>query len=70
MPATAPANRTPSTPKASTALIGFEAKLWLTADIAVHGHMLIPERYGYSVAVNKTVKGNRPDVMTVGVTQP
>ena len=70
MPATAPANHIPSTPKASTALIVFEAKLLLTADIGMHRHVWIAGRYGYSVAVNKTVKGNRPDVMTVGVTQP
>ncbi len=62
MPATAPANRNPSTPKASTALIGFEAKLWLTAVIAVHGHMLIPERYGYSEALKKMVRGNQREL--------
>jgi hypothetical protein len=62
MPATAPANRTPSTPKASTALIGFAAKLWLKAVIGVHGHMLIPERYGYSEAREKIVRGNQREL--------
>jgi hypothetical protein len=70
MLATPPANLNPSKRKACNTLIGFKAKQWFTADIAMHGHVWVARRYGYSVAVNKTVKGNRPDVMTVGVTQP
>ena len=32
-------------PSTSSATIGFEAKLWLTAEIAVHSHVLTPGRY-------------------------
>ena len=42
----------------SSANLGFEAKLWLTADIAVYGHVWIPGWYGYSEVVQKTIGGN------------
>ena len=67
MPANARANRTPSTPKASTALIVFKAKLLLTADIGMHGHVWISGRYLGAEALKKMVQGNGPDALTVGV---
>ena len=64
MPATAPANHTPSTPKASTstAHIGFEAKLWLTADIGMHGHVWITGRYLGAEALKKMVRGHQGEL--------
>jgi hypothetical protein len=62
MPATAPANRTPSTPKASTALIVFEAKLLLTADIGMHRHVWITGRYLGAEALKKMVRGHQREL--------
>lgn len=62
MPATARANRTPSTPKASTALIVFKAKLLLTADIGMHGHVSITGRYLGTEALKKMVRGNQREL--------
>ena len=60
MPTSASESRSKASAKASTstAHIGFEAKLWLTADIAVYGHVWIPGWYGYSEVVQKTIGGN------------
>lgn len=43
----------------SSVTIGFEAKLWLTADIAVHGHVWIAGRYFGAEAVRKMVRGHQ-----------
>jgi len=62
MPATPPANRNPSKPKACNALIGFKAKPWFTADIAVHGHVWIAGRYLGAEAVRKMVRGHQREL--------